>query len=485
MTQTPDSASAPETTAPASTPAPAESNAPAMSSKPSELSADLSAEINAAMDHSIAQSHSHDDKPGKQELDAVHAALGDKPRIRGPRVVESGRERRPGVIVSVGPNDIFIEFGPKELGVVTRIQFEEHEVPKVGETVEVVVERFESAEGLFICNRPGAVQKADWELLEPGQVVEARVTGVNKGGLELEVANHQAFMPASQVDTRRIEDLSVFVGEKLKCVVVRVDRTGRGNITLSRREIAAEERKAEQDKLKDSLHEGDVIEGTVKKLMPFGAFVDIGGIDGLLHISDLSHDRVKQVEDVLKEGQKVTVKLLKLDWENRRHSLGLKQLSEDPWAAAVKDVVEGALLTGKVTKLTEFGCFVEVAAGVEGLAHISELAWKRVEKTSDVVQPNKVVKVKVLKIDPVTKKISLSLKQATDRPADEGGPRGGGGRGGRRGDREEDNRKAEEILKETPALRRLREQAAAKSKGQLKSGLGGGNLGMGLGDLKL
>lgn len=465
MTQTSDSAPSPETppSPPASTPS---------------LSADLAAEIDAAMNQSI-ESASHHVKPKKEEIDAAHKAMGGGPKIKGPRVVESGRERRPGVVVSVGPTDIFVEFGPKELGVLPRIQFTDEDLPKTGQTVEVVIERFESAESLFICNKPGAVQKADWEMLEPGQVIEARVTGVNKGGLELEVANHEAFMPASQVDVRRIEDLSVFVGEKLKCEVVRVDRTGRGSITLSRKKIAAEERKAEVEKLKDSLKEGDVKEGVVRKIMPFGAFVDIGGIDGLLHVSDLSHDRVNKVEDVVKEGDKVTVKILKLDWESKRHSLGLKQLTEDPWVAAIKDVVEGAVLTGKVTKLAEFGAFIEVAAGVEGLCHISELDWKRVHKTSDVVQPNKVVKAKVLRIDPGTKKISLSIKQALERPADEGGPRRG-----RRGGFEEDTRKPEEILKETAAFRRLKEEAKKKHKEGLKSGLGG-SLGMGLKDLKL
>ncbi|MDX2115565.1 MAG: S1 RNA-binding domain-containing protein [Planctomycetota bacterium] len=470
MSQIPSSAAAPET--------PSEPTSAAQTA--GSMSADLAAEIDRAMDQSLAAA-THHPKPSAQELDQAHKAMGDRPRIKGPRVVEGGREKRPGVVVSVGPTDIFIEFGPKQLGVLPRIQFKEgQEPPKVGETVEVVVDRFETSENLYVCSLPGAVQKADWELLEPGQIVEARVTGVNKGGLELEVAKHQAFMPASQVDTRRIEDLSVFVGEKLTCKVVRVDRTGRGNITLSRRDIVAQEREAETQKLRESIKEGDVREGVVKKIMPFGAFVDIGGFDGLLHVSDLSHDRVKNVSDVVKEGDKVTVKVLKLDWEHKRHSLGMKQLSEDPWAAAIKDVVEGAVLSGKVTKLAEFGCFVEVAAGAEGLVHISELAWQRVDRVSDVVQPNKVVKVKVLKVDPGTKKISLSIKQTTEAPQREGAPRGG-----RRGGREEDNRKAEEILKETPQLRRLREAAKAKHGKDLKSGLGSGNLGMGLGDLRL
>ncbi len=414
--------------------------------------------------------------PGREELEAAHAVAASKP-IRGPRVVQGGREHRKGIVVSVGPTDIFLEFGPKELGVLARVQFpNEEELPKVGAEFEAVVERFDTAEGLFICNRPGVVQKAEWELLEPGQMVEARVTGVNKGGLELEVANHRAFMPASQVDSRRVEDLSVFVGEKVRCKVTRVDRSGRGNITLSRRDVVAVERREEMKRLRESLKEGDVREGTVRKIMPFGAFVDIGGVDGLVHVSDLTHDRGAKVENMLKEGEKVTVKVLKLDWENDRHSLGIKQLQADPFETAIKDVVEGAELTGRVTKLMEFGAFVEVAPGIEGLVHISELAWQRVQKTSDVLQPDKVVKVKVLKVDPATRKISLSVKQTLPPPS---APKTGG-----RSKRDEDMRKPEEILKETPALRRLREQSKPKLKAGLKSGLGAG-LGAGLGDLRL
>lgn len=415
---------------------------------------------------------------------------GYQPAIRGPRVVQSGREHRAGKVVSVGPTDIFIEFGPKELGVLPRIQFKEEELPKAGDNLEVVIDKFEKDESLFICSRPGQVQKAEWELLEPGTVVEALVTGTNKGGLELEVAHHRAFMPASQVDVRRIDDLQPFVGQKLKCKVTRVDRSGRGNITLSRRDIVGEERTEALKKLRDSLKEGDTVDGVVRKIMPFGAFVDIGGIDALLHIGDLSHDRVRRVEDVIKEGQNVRVKILKLDWENDRHSLGLKQLTADPFEAGIKDVVDGAELTGRVTKLLEFGAFVEVAPGVEGLVHISELAWSRVAKVSDVVQPNQVIKVKVLKVEKDSRKISLSLKQTLERPADQaprgGGPGGaGGGRGRGRGDRgEKDTRTPEEILKETPQLRRMREEAKKKHGKDLKSGLGKG-LGIGLGDLKL
>lgn len=430
----------------------ASSSAQPLHGESTPITDEMRAEIDAAMEELNEAAHDH--RP--------HA-------IRGPRVVQAGREHRKGHVVSVGPTDIFVEFGPKELGVVERMNWREDEtLPAVGEELEVVVLRRDNNEGIYICTRPGAVQKADWEMLEVGQTVEARVTGTNKGGLELEIAGHRAFMPASQVSLDHIADLSVMVGEKMACRVQRVDRRGKGNIVLSRREILAEERKERAAGLRETLKEGDVVEGTVRKIMPFGAFVDLGGVDGLVHISDLSHDRVghgeKQVGRHVKEGQQIRVQILKLDWESDRISLGLKQLEADPFAQAASDIAEGAVVTGKVTKIMEFGCFVEVAPGVEGLVHISELDWKRVNKVEDVVRQDEVINVKVLRIDQGGRKISLSLKATKEPPQREASP----GRGRGRGDR--DTRSAEEILKETPALRRLREKFSQG--GGLKGGLG-------------
>ena len=426
--------------------------------QPHHLSPEVEAEIEAAM------------------ADLAHEAEADshKPKIRGPRVVQAGREHRTGHVVSVGPTDIFVEFGPKELGVVERQQFGDAELPAVGQELTVVVNRYDRDESLFICSRPGAVQKADWEMLEPGQNVDAKVTGVNKGGLELEVAGHRAFMPASQVSLDRIPDLSVFVGEKLTCTVSRVDRAGKGNIVLSRRDMLKAERAEQASKLRDTLHEGDTVEGTVRKIMPFGAFVDLGGVDGLVHVSDLAHDRVnmgeKNVERYVKEGEKVRVQILKLDWDANRISLGIKQLMDDPFQTAASDITEGADVTGRVTKILEFGAFVEVAPGVEGLVHISELDWRRVANVGDVLKQDEIVTARVLKIDPDSRRISLSIKQTKERPegADAGPgdgerkpmkrPKGVGDRQGFRRGPDRDTRSAEEILKETPAMRRLREK---------------------------
>ncbi len=466
---------------------------PAQSVEAPKISAEMNAEIDAAlkaMDASAA--------PAPKPAPAGGEAHAKPAPIRGPRVVQAGREQRPGKVVSVGPTDVFLEFGPKDLGVVPRVQFTEETLPKVGEVVEVVVNQ-RDADGLLVCSLPGAIQKADWEMLEPGTVVEAKVVGVNKGGLELELAKHSAFMPAGQVSLDHIADLSVLIGERIKCAVVRVDRAGRGNIVLSRKEILLKERKEQAETLKKTLHEGQVLEGTVRKIMPFGAFVDLGGVDGLVHVSDLTHDRVghgeKFVQRYIKEGEKVKVQVLKVDLENNRLSLGIKQIQADPFAVATGQVTEGAEVNGRVTNITEFGAFVELSPGVEGLVHISELAWKRVGKVEEIVKKDEIIKAKVLKIDPGSRRISLSIKAllAPPEPAQpqgqeagqgggqgrgRGGPGGGfgggfggggfGGRGGRGKDKVQP-RALEEIQKVTPELRRLREKA--KMKKELKGGM--------------
>jgi predicted RNA-binding protein with RPS1 domain len=484
-------------------PKPQETQAPAPSSTPSHPTDGLDAEIQGELDKAMAdldkladQGHVHN----PDEVDqAKKAAAATSTGRKGPRVVHAGREHRTGVIVSVGPKDLFVEFGPKELGVVESSQWKEgEELPKVGEQLEVTVDRYESSEGLYVCSRPGAVKKADWEMLEPGQVVEARVVDVNKGGLDLEIAGHRAFMPASQVSLDRIPDLSIFKGEKLTCHVQRVDRRGSGNIVLSRRQILQEQKATLQAELRDKLQEGQVVAGKVKKIMPFGAFVDIGGMDGLVHVSDLSHDRVnmgeKNVARYVKEGQEVQVQILKMDWDENRVSLGLKQLEEDPFTAASGEITEGETVTGKVKNLADFGAFIELPGGLEGLVHVSEIDYKRINSPADVLSPDEVVTVKVLKVDSDSRRISLSIKQTKEAPKGEGKPGGGkGGKGGPGGGRgrgnkgERDDRTPEEILKETPLLRRQREKANAKAKeSKDQGGLDMSRFGgVGLGDLKL
>ncbi len=449
--------------------------APAPTSRPE--SADLSPEVQAELDAEVCHRGVESNRPGAPKPTPRPAGPA---AIRGPRVVSAGREERTGKVVSVGPTDVFVEFGPKQFGIIERTQYpDEADLPKVGDDVTVVVVRRDPKDGVFICARPGAVQKAAWEDMEIGQNVEARVTGVNKGGLELELnGGHQAFMPASQVSLDRVEDLSVYIGQKFTCQVQRIDRRGKGNVVLSRRDLLAVERKEKAAKLKQTITEGQVVDGVVRKIMPYGAFVDLGGLDGLLHASDITHERgmlmgEKAIAKHITEGQPIRVQVLKVDLENDRISLGLKQLSEDPFQAALSEVVEGAELSGRVVRFAEFGAFVEVAKGVEGLVHISEIEHRRIGHASDVLKQDEIVKVKVLKIDPATRKISLSvkaLKAAPEAPAGTGGPGGGGGGGRGRGGRDKTpGRTAEEILKETPELRRLREKFGKKG---FKGGLG-------------
>lgn len=434
-------------------------------------------EATAAMERAVAadpQSASTE-KPEKLQPPGASPAAGQRsdvvaPKpIRGPRVIEGGREHRRGLVVSVGPEDVFIEFGPKELGVAQRSQWKDDELPRPGEEIEVVVERFNPNEMLYICLKPGAVQRAEWELLQKGQVIEAVVTGVNKGGLELEVAHHRAFMPASQVDIRPVADLQGFVGQKLTCVVRKVERAGRGNIVLSRRDLLLSQRKEQREKLKETLKVGQTLEGEVVSVQPYGAFVDIGGVEGLVHVSDMSHQRNAKPAEIVQPGQKVTVQILKLDWDNDRISLGMKQVAPDPFEQALETLKEGEAVSGRVVRTTEFGAFVELAPGVEGLVHISELSWKRVPTVQSVLKEGQVAQVKILSIDREKKRISLSVKQLTEPP---------------KSARDDARRSAEEIRKETRAYRKLREEGKRKQKEGLKGGFGV-DMGMGLGDLKL
>lgn len=503
----PAAGSAPASESPTPDQLAAAAQAPAQSAPPSTpaLDADTAREIDeamAAIGMGFADEGSHARHGGgrsgapkkgssKPQLDHNVTPIGgaQKPRVHGPRVVQAGREHRKGKLVSIGPTDLFIEFGPKELGVAPKANWPEDALPVVGEELEVVIDKFEPSESLFICSRPGTVVKAAWENLEVGQTVEGKVVGVNKGGLEVEVAGHRAFMPASQVSLERIPDLSVMVGEKLTCQVSQIDKRGRGNIVLSRRDLLDQERKAKAAQMRDSLKEGDSLDGTVRKIMPFGAFVDIGGVDGLIHINDLTYDRIgfgeKAIEKVLKEGQGVRVKVLKIEWNDAdpkksRISLGMKQLAADPFQTALSDIKEGAEVGGRVTRLAEFGAFVELSPGVEGLVHVSEIAHKRINHPQDALKVDQVVQAKVLKIDPDSRRISLSLKALIEAPVAPAG-------GGRKGDRDKPGRTPEEIQKETPALRRLREQAKLKEAKQgRKGGFGEGYLdGGGLAGLKL
>ena len=348
------------------------------------------------------------DALGDMSLDDILAEE-ERPGGRPAARPTSDRSLRMGTVVSVHGGDVLVEFGPRTNGVCPIAQFDEE--PKPGDTLEFIIERFDKNEEIYILSRKGAVAKAAWESLDVGQTVEAMCTGTNKGGLEMEVAQHAAFMPAGQVDIRHIDDLEQFINQKLTCEVMEVDRP-RKRIILSRRAHIEQERARDREKTLAEIEVGQEVAGTVTSLKPYGAFIDIGGVDGLAHVSDLSYQRINDPAEVVKVGDKVNVKILKIDDSEDpvRISLGLKQTMADPFQSTAGELTEDATVSGRVTKIMNFGAFVEIAPGVEGLIHISELAHEHVKRVDHVVKENEIVTVKVLSIDRDKKRIALSLK---------------------------------------------------------------------------
>ena len=317
-----------------------------------------------------------------------------------------------GTVIEVdkGNNDVMVDLGGKNQGLVPLDAFDAE--PKIGAEIEVEVERFDPHESLYILRRKGdATANVDWSSLRPGSVVEGMVEKKNKGGLEIKVGQIRAFMPAGQVDTEFHEDLQIFVGQKLKAEVTKVDRAER-NLLLSRRVLLEREQAVQREKLMEELDVDQIRRGTVKRVTEFGAFVDLGGIDGLLHVSEMGHNRHAKAADLVKVGDLVDVKIVKFDPETGRMSLSLKALMADPWANAEANYPVGSAVTGRVTKLETFGAFVEVDEGLEGLLPVSEISWQRINHPRDVVSEGQMLRVVVLSVDPLEKRMSLSLKQA-------------------------------------------------------------------------
>jgi small subunit ribosomal protein S1 len=338
----------------------------------------------------------------------------DKPRSVTPEQSAAGGMRK-GKIVSVGKDDVFIDFGGKSQGIVPSIQFETE--PKVGQEYEFHVERYDSREGLLIVSLKGTVSsKVSWETLETGQIVEGTVTGVNKGGLELDVKGMRAFMPAGQVDIYHVPDLAQFLSQKITAEVTAFEREGR-NIVLSRRNVLEREREAARGKLLEELAVGQIRRGTVRNVMDFGAFVDLGGVDGLVHVSEMSFRRVKNAAEIVKIGDVLDVKVLKIDRQAGKISLSLKQArGVDPWGDAALKYAAGTALTGRVTKTESFGAFIEVEEGIEGLLPISEISYQHVKRVEDFVKEGDTVRLVVLSVDATARRMSFSMKQAGPDP---------------------------------------------------------------------
>ena len=282
---------------------------------------------------------------------------------------------------------------------------------EVGQEFDFIYKGYDAREGLVILARKGAVQHGAWETLSPGDTVDATVTGVNKGGLELKVGTTRAFMPAGQVDVKFHQDLSVFLNQKMQVRVLKVDREDH-NILLSRRAIIEEEEAKKAEQTWGELSVGQVREGIVRSVQPYGAFVDLGGVDGLLHVSAMSHQRVADPKKIVKEGDKIQVMIVNLDKDNKKVSLSLKQMMKDPWETVETQFPVGSTVEGTVKKVVDFGAFVELAPGIEGLVHVSQLAMRRVARPSEVVKDGDKVKAKVQGIDIEKRRISLSMAEA-------------------------------------------------------------------------
>ncbi len=354
------------------------------------------------------------------EIDAALGELSEEQIYGAPQTQQSSepvdRINKTGKVIRIGKDEIYIDFGGKTQGVAPLIDFMDG--VRLGEEVEVQVERYDVAEGMLIVHKKGAVQqKIDWETLEIGQIVEGLVTGVNKGGIELEVKNMRAFMPAGQVELWHVPDFSQYVGTRLTAEVTKFERDKK-NLILSRRNVLEREREELRKKTLEELEEGQIRRGTIRNVMDFGAFVDLGGVDGLLHVSEMTHKRGRQnAADFCKIGDVVEVKILKIDPETKKIALSLKAaMGTDPWETAESKYAPGTTVTGRVTRVEGFGAFIEVEEGVEGLLPVSEMSWQRIRHPSDVVKEGDTIKLVVLKIDPAERRMSFSLKQAGPDP---------------------------------------------------------------------
>ncbi len=319
--------------------------------------------------------------------------------------------RKIGTVLSIHAPDVFIEVpGDRSQGVLTMEHFPDGP-PKVGDKVEISIEGYDPQNGLLILTRKGTAVQADWSSVAEGMTVEARVLETNKGGLSVDVNGIKGFMPISQIDRARVENIEQFVNQKLLCIVTDVDKEAR-NLVVSRRVLMEKEREEQKIKLWAELEEGQIRTGVIGNVRDFGAFVDIGGVDGLLHVSEISWKRTADATQVLQAGQMIKVVVLKIDREKQKLSLGLKQLEASPWDNIHEKYVSGTSIRGTVTRTMDFGAFVELEPGIEGLIHISELARNKVWRVTDIVKPGQEVEVKILSVDSDARRIALSLREA-------------------------------------------------------------------------
>lgn len=332
---------------------------------------------------------------------------------------EDGTRQLQGTVISVAPDSVMLDIGYKIEGVLPRLALgKKAEDVAAGDTFAVSI-KGRNEEGYYELSLLRVAQVTDWASLEEAfaqkTAVVGTVTAQVKGGFSVDVGV-RAFMPASRSGVREASEMESLVGQQITCRIIKLDATEE-DVVVDRRVIAEEEARVVQEGKLSAINEGDVVAGTVRSLASYGAFIDLGGIDGLLHVSDIAWSRVANPEDVLSVGQQVEVKVLKIDADSKRISLGLKQLQPEPWDTATERYAIGQRITGTVTRLADFGAFVELEPGIEGLIHVSEMSWvKKVHKPSDILKQGDTVDAVILAISPTDRRMSLGLKQALGDP---------------------------------------------------------------------
>ncbi len=369
------------------------------------LEGDLEAELNAALQSGEVASAIAEISPAPQAGKAAE----DIGLSQGTKVS--------GTIQSVHADDVFIDIKQRIPGVVSLRQFSPKRPPVVGEPIDVIIAKVDDAAGLITCNLPRSTNKisGDWDALQVGMDVECMVTKTNKGGLDVTVSSIRGFMPASQADMGFVANLDGFVGQKFRVRITEVN-PARRRLVVSRRALIAEERESVREELMKTLQVGQTLTGRVKTLKEFGAFIDLGGMDGFLHVGQISWTRIKHPNEVLSDGQSVEVKVLTIDPETGKISLGMRQLSGNPWLNAEDKYAKGKTVSGRVTRVEPFGAFIELEPGIEGLVHISELDHKRVKRVEDILSVGQTVDVQVLEVESARKRVSLSTKALKENP---------------------------------------------------------------------
>lgn len=330
-----------------------------------------------------------------------------------------------GEIVKITSDSILLDIGYKSDAIIPAAEFTGPDGTlsvKVGDKVSAIIEKLEGKNGLVLLSRTKAAKMMIWDdiarLCDEGGFIDGKVTGKVKGGLFVDIGGVQAFLPGSQIDLKPVKNMDELLGKTFQFKVLNYNKKAE-NVVVSRRAYLEGVREKQREKTLEGLHEGATVQGVVKNIMDYGAFVDIGGIDGLLHLNDISWKRIANPAEVLKVGDKITVRILRLDLANKKLSLGLKQTTDDPWKDVANKYPVGTRLKGKVVNLTDFGAFVELEGGVEGMIHISEMSWtKKIKHPSSILSVGEMADAVVLDIDASSRKIALGLKQAGPNPWD-------------------------------------------------------------------